>query len=370
MTRIGLEITMLNRPRTGVENYIASLAAALPSAARDMEFFYFSCQPIPDRFDGARVIIEPSNSYARWRQTALPRLAREHRLDLIHCPITAVPLRSAAPVVSTIQDVIWSRYPEMYSIRRRIAHRVWCALSVRKARRVIVPSEATAQELTRLHPRIVRDKMAVIPDCIPPMKAHERAGGDAAVVLDRLRIRPPFLFTVGTIQPRKNYERLITAFERMRQAGLPPHQLVIVGRDGFAAERVHRAAHASPFASDIRILGYLPNEEIAALYRSASLLVYPSIYEGFGIPLLEAMRWGTPVASSNSSSMPEVGGDAAVYFDPYSVEDMSQALCRALTNQSLRAELVRKGQARVKLFTPEIMAARTVALYRRVLESR
>lgn len=366
MFKIGLDITMLSRPRTGVENYVRALADHLPGNGSDFEWVYFSAFPLAVRFP-ARVISDQGKVYSIWRETRLPRLLQEHAVDLLHSPIKAVPLRWDGPEVNTIQDMIWVKHPESYSFRRRLAHRVWVSLSVNKVRRVIVPSSATAADLLAFQPKLDRTRIRIIPLCAPLVDSLP-ASTNGDDLLRRHQIKQPFLLAVGTLQPRKNYVRLISAFERLRTMGLSHHQLVIVGNDGFGAQQVRDAVKRSLCARDIRLTGYIDVQQNLTLYRLADAAIYASLYEGFGIPLLEAMAMGTPVATSNTSSMPEVGGDAACYFDPTDVDAMSQVIYRMLTDAGLRRDLIQKGFERVKLFTPERMAAATVAVYREVLK--
>jgi glycosyltransferase involved in cell wall biosynthesis len=365
--RVGLDITMLRRQRTGVENYIQALAENLPAADDELELTLFSASPLRAQFQKAKVIFSNAGSYAWWRQRDLPRLLKRHGIQLFHSPITAVPLVTCCPVVTTIHDVNWALFPETYSTQRRLGHRFWCGLSVRKARRILVPSEATAQSLVKLHPAVASEKISVVPLFVPRGDDASKAPADAGPLLERLHIKPPFLLAVGTVQLRKNYLRLIEAFERLPSLGLNAHQLVIVGKDGFGAAAIRERARRCTRAGDIRLVGYLSDAETDALYRRAEALAFPSLGEGFGLPLLEAMARGVPVAASNASCLPEVGGDAAVFFEPTNVERMAEALGRVLSDSKLRAELILKGHERVKLFSPQRMAAATAAVYRAVL---
>lgn len=359
---------MLARPRTGVETYLYALATGLPVADPGIEWVYVSASPLSLALP--RPVLSPPRamSHAIWRQLYLPRLLRRERVNLFHSPLTAVPLRWSGPIVSTVHDLIWTRYPESYSFRRRCGHRLWNTLSSRVSSRIIVPSRATANDLRDRHAALPEEMISVIPECCPKGRGEKSSPEAASRLLHRLNIAQPFILTVGTIQPRKNIDRLVAAFAGLSSLGSSGHQLVIVGKDGYAANRTHAFGRSSPRAAEIRMVGYLDDHDIEMLYRVSDLFVFPSLYEGFGIPLLEAMRLGTPVASSRASSMPEVGGDAAAYFDPMDVEEMSRVMHRVLTDEALRRDLVRKGFERVKLFTPERMAAATVAVYREVLK--
>jgi glycosyltransferase involved in cell wall biosynthesis len=368
MARIGLDVTMLANQRTGVENYTRALALNLPGTDPKLEFVFFSARPVDNQFNAVVVASRTDMSHALWRQFRLPRLLREYRVDLFHSPVAAVPIRWNGLLVATIHDLTWHVCPQAYPVRRRLAHRLWCKLSARIANRIVVPSSASAQLLRRLNPGLPESRIEIIAECAPQPAHHGIPTVSQRALLDKLAITPPFFLAVGTLQAHKNYERLIQAFEKLESQAGKAHQLVIVGKDGFGAERIHAAARASSRAKQVRLIGYVDDESLSVLYRSADVFVYPSLSEGFGLPVLEAMAVGTPVAASNASSIPEVGGDAACYFDPRNVEQMAHSIHRALADNDLRTELVRKGKERVTLFSPKRMASATVALYRETLE--
>lgn len=177
----------------------------------------------------------------------------------------------------------------------------------------------------------------------------------------------PYLLNVAALQHRKNQVHLLQAFAELRERYQIPHTLVIAGREGWGYEAVYAECRALGLGDVVRFLGYVPDVDIPALYSAADLVVYPSLYEGFGLPVLEAMACGAIVATSNVSSLPEVGGEAALYFDPQNVTEMAETIYRGLTDTTLRAQLRRKGLEHVRAFTWEQAAKHTLNSYRQAL---
>jgi len=175
-------------------------------------------------------------------------------------------------------------------------------------------------------------------------------------------IRRPYILSLNDIHPRKNLEGLIEAFGRLKARGALPHQLVIAGRDLWPYPEFHRRVASSPFAKDIRVLGYVPSGDVLALYQGTDLFVYPSFYEGWGLQVHEAMIAGVPVTVANNTTMPEIAGDAADSFDPHNVDDMSRSMERVLTDRALRDTLVARGFERVKRYSWRASAEATLAV--------
>jgi glycosyltransferase involved in cell wall biosynthesis len=186
----------------------------------------------------------------------------------------------------------------------------------------------------------------------------------AAAEASGLAQRQPYLLFVGTLECRKNLVGLVQAFSRLKVKRKIPHRLVLAGQKGWGWKEIQRAIPTHPFAQEVDVPGYLPREEVLRLYRGADVFIYPSLYEGFGFPVLEAMAAGVPVACSRAASLPEVAGEAAEFFDPYSIEEMTAALERVLESPERQAELRRKGAERVRHFSWEECARRHCHVYR------
>jgi glycosyltransferase involved in cell wall biosynthesis len=195
----------------------------------------------------------------------------------------------------------------------------------------------------------------------------------APVEAERLRSKHQldhYILYVGTLQRRKNLVRLVEAYAHLLEQHDIPHKLVLAGSKGWGYEEVYAAVERSGVADRIKLLGYVPDEDLPGLYSGADLFIYPSLYEGFGLPVLEAMACGTPVAVSSTSSLPEVAGDAGCYFDPYNVAEIAQAIGHVLTNSDYKDELRQKGLSQVQYFTWRETARQTLSIYRDLINKR
>jgi glycosyltransferase involved in cell wall biosynthesis len=281
-----------------------------------------------------------------WEQFALPLLLRRAHADAVHAPNCFLPLRRPCPGVVTIHDLAFEEYPEDFSRRTGWKYRTLAPRAARSAERVICVSEFTRDDVCRRYG-------------IDPAKTRVV---QSAPALPRGELEPPpgpYLLAVGDLRRKKNFARLAAAYRELRDEGLP-HRLVIAGVDAGEGPRVREAAGGAP----IELTGYLPDERLDAIMRGADLLVHPSLYEGFGLVVVEAMARGVPVAAARATALPETGGDAAVYFDPLDPADIAAAVRTAL---SQRDELVAKGRARAAQFSWDDTAAQTAAVYRELL---
>jgi glycosyltransferase involved in cell wall biosynthesis len=283
-------------------------------------------------------------------------------VDVFHSVNGAVlPQRRGRRVV-TVQDLTCLRFPQYHPWARRMLFRVAIRRAVRLADAIIVPSSATERDLSARFPEAER-KVRVIPlahgEQFVPMGPR-----DSAPIIGRygLSFRTYLLF-VGNVEPRKNLPAVVEAYNRLRSRGRSAPPLVIVGGEGWKNQAIHRAAAASPFASDIRFLGRVADDELPALMSGALAFVYPSIYEGFGLPPLEAMACGTPVITSNRSSLPEVVGDAALLVDPDDRSALAEAMARIVDEQPLREELRDRGLKQAQRFSWDETARLTVRVY-------
>jgi glycosyltransferase involved in cell wall biosynthesis len=286
-------------------------------------------------------------------------------VDVFHSVNAAIlPQRQGCRVV-TVQDLTCLQFPQFHPWSRRVLFRLSVRRAARLADAIIVPSIATSRDLAARFPS-AEGKIHVVPlapgDGFVPLRPEE-----SLPVLDRygLSYRDYLLF-VGNLEPRKNLGALVEAYTCMRTtAGLSP-PLVIAGGEGWKNRAIHRAAAASPFAADIRFLGHVPEADLPALMSGALAFVYPSLYEGFGLPPLEAMACGTPVITSNRSSLPEVVGDAALLVDPEDRRQLAEAMTRVATEEALRDDLRGRGLKQAQRYSWDETARRTVEVYERV----
>jgi glycosyltransferase involved in cell wall biosynthesis len=230
-------------------------------------------------------------------------------------------------------------------------------------------SEASKRDIIHFF-NVKPEKIVVVYNAIEESVAATPSDEAIARVKERYQLNHPFVLYVGNIKPHKNLVRLIEAFAELRHRGFDELKLLIIGDEISKLPALRRAVHSHKLHKHVRFLGYLQDETLACLYRLASVFVFPSLYEGFGLPPLEAMASGTPVVTSNVSSLPEVTGDAAVLVDPYSVESIVEGIERVLTDPALAAELRRKGVARAREFSWERSVERTRQLYQEVCARR
>jgi glycosyltransferase involved in cell wall biosynthesis len=293
--------------------------------------------------------------------TWLPARLRRDGVQLLHSMGTTTPPFAPVPSVVSILDLIYHHYPETFPRAARAGLELLVPLGARRADRVIAISEAGKRDLvTTLH--LPPEKVDVVhlgfgieqtPDPAPENALRERFG-----------LRGRVLLTVAPALRHKNLGRLIGAFGRLEE---PDLALVIVGHSGLEADALRRKAAELGLAGRVVFTGWVSDEELEGLYGLAAAFAYPSLMEGFGIPLLEAMRRGVPVASSNLTSLPEIGGDAAEYFDPYDEGAIADAIRRLLDDAARRAELIERGRVRAGEFTWERSARELLAVYERTL---
>ncbi len=351
----------------GIGRYVRNLARALlPLLGPDERLLLLhdprqeSDWALPaedERLVWAPLPLSPFDARQQW---AVPRLLRAHGVAAYHSSYYLMPYRPGAPTVLTLYDFIPQLLPETVSARARLLAGLATRLALRAAQQIITISEATRADLQRLYPRAGRPATAI------PLAADPAFAPQPAAVAARLRQRyglpPRFSLYLGSNKPHKNRERLLAAWARL-PAG---ETLVIAGAQDGRSDALSRLVERLGLAQRVRLLGPAAEAELPALYSAATLFVFPSLYEGFGLPVVEALASGVPVACSDIESLREVAGTAALLFDPRDVEAMSAALGRLLGDEGLRAELARRGPEQAARFSWQRTAAATLACYRRL----
>jgi len=294
----------------------------------------------------------------------IPRLCHRLQADVLHMTYNASPWLPC-PLVLTVHDVIFRRYPQYFSPRVLLLLSTLLPLSMWRAAVILTDSDASRSEIIHYYP-FTRNKIVVAP--LAPGPAAGLAPDLAAV--ERYSAGKEFILAVGTVQPRKNIARLIQAYISLRQRGVTQARLVIVGRSAWQGSDIQRIAHLNPYHADIQFTGYLDDAMLAGLYRRCLAFVYPSLAEGFGLPVLEAMACGAPVITSNCSSLPEVAGQAALLVNPYSVDEISARLEQLLTNPGLRGELRARSLKQAARFSWERTARETLSAYHQAWQVR
>ena len=359
--RVGFDTVPAALSGSGVGRYPAELEAALRERD-DVELAPLA----PGRGDRAK---PPATRRARILQglareglyypAGLARQARAAGVDVVHCPAPFAPLVADRPLVLTIHDLLPLRHPELFPRLTKVHTRLLFARSARRATRIITGSEHTRGELGSLL-GIGPERVTVTPYGVdarfrpeppPPGWAEERLG-----------VRGRYALCVGNLEPRKNLATAVRAFEA---AGVEDCSLVVVGARGWRNEEFERVVERT--RAHVVVAGYVEDDELVPLYSGAECLVFPSLYEGFGFPPLEAMACGTPVISSDRTSLPEVVGDAGVLVDPHDEGAIAEAIRALLGDESRAREIGERGRERAAAFTWERTAAATVDAYRAAL---
>lgn len=285
--------------------------------------------------------------------------------DIVHCTCYLTPVSKKSKSIVTIYDLTPLLFPEFHV--EHIKKVIFKGLlnSVCKVDKIIAISESTKKDVMRLF-HIPEDKIEVIYGAADKIYHPIEDPEILKQIRSKYKIPNKFVLFVGIIEPRKNIVRLIQSFSILRKKF--EHKLVIVGRKGWFYDEIFTQVRRSHLGEEVIFTGYVPQEELPALYNAAELFVYPSLYEGFGLPPLEAMACGTPVITSNVSSLPEVMGDAALLVDPYNVEEMAQTMYRVLANRNLRYSMIDKGLWQAKKFSWERTAQETLQVYKEVYE--
>jgi glycosyltransferase involved in cell wall biosynthesis len=357
----------------GVGTYVRNLVLHLARIDSSSEYLLL-CRPqdrgrvaIPS--DNFRLVEEPAIPNSMLEQARVPVTLSRERVDLYHSPHAVVPPAIHCRSVVTIHDCIHLMFPQYFPGRlSRLTAKLQLWTATHRSERVLTVSETSKQDILRRF-RIPADKVTVIYNAIDERLTDPPAADDYARVRDRYQLTDPFALYVGNIKPHKNLERLIEAFHGLRQeAAFESLKLVIIGDEISRYQGLRRAVHQHKLHKHVRFLGFVAPATLAVLYRLASVFVFPSLYEGFGLPPLEAMYLGTPVVTSNVSSLPEVVGDAAVLVDPYDTASIADGMRRAIIDEGLRATLRVRGMARAREFSWARSVEQIHTVYTEVLE--
>lgn len=290
-----------------------------------------------------------------WTQFALPlTLFLRPRPDVFFTPSHYGPRFSPVPTVTSVMDLSYIRYPELFNTSDLYQLTNWTKYSVKKARKIITISQSSKNDIIKTY-ATDKDKVVVVYPGIKQTMILEPHVYGKEEMKSKYGLSSHYILFVGTLQPRKNISRLIEAFGQIvNERDMPKElQLVIVGKRGWLFEEILASPHKFGISDKVKFLENVPDDDLDILYKYAICYVLPSLYEGFGLPVLEAMRRSCPVITSKVSSLPEAGGDAALYIDPEDTHDIAKAMKKLITNEKLRKELIEKGKKQITKFSWE-----------------
>lgn len=382
--KIGIDIrTLMDRNYSGVPEYTLNLLKAIFKLDHENEYrlFYNNAKDISGRmpkFDYPNVKIIKTRypnkvlNYFLFKPFNAPKIDKMLDVDLFFMPhFNFIGLSGRAKSILTIHDLSFLRYGEYFSSRKNFWHKmVNVKKIVNKFDYIVAVSESTKNDLIDLF-KFDPEKIKVIYSGVGDEYKkidleNPSTKNKTAEIINKYSLPEKFILFLGTIEPRKNIEGLISAYDKLRSnnEGLAEYKLIIAGGRGWKSGKIYEAVKKSKYKDDIIFTGYIENDEKLYFYNLASLFAYPSFYEGFGFPPLEAMACGTPIISSFSSSLPEIAGDSGILINPYNSDDLAKAMEDILTNPRLKEDLVNKGFERIKLFNWENTAKEYLDLFK------
>jgi glycosyltransferase involved in cell wall biosynthesis len=380
--RIGINALLVSAAQSyrnaGISHYTLNLLNALKMFGGAHEFTVFVsergiAEQLPVSVNSSVALVNQhatSPAYRiLWEQLQLAGEIRRRGLHLLHAPVNVLPARLPCPGIITLHDLAFLRFPQFFRPARRAYQQWFTPRSARRAALIIAISEHTRRDIIELL-HIPEERIRVI----YPVLAERFSQPCPAETVQAFRLQrhltEPFILFLATLEPRKNLLRLLEAYRQFKRETNLPHTLVLAGAQGWFMQTLERHIHTLGLAQHVRLVGYIAEEEKTLWYHAADLFVYPSLYEGFGMPVAEALACGVPVVTSPLSSLPEVVGDdgvfgerAALTVDPYDTEALAHALQQGVTNTTLREHLRERGPARAQRFAPKPIAYQVMQAY-------
>jgi len=371
--RIGLVATSIVRKarRAGTGRYIRNLLRCLASLGNSEERYLLVSRENLEDFAAAAAgfkvicVVMPQRGERYLEQFVLPWYLNRLNLDCVHFVNYAPSLAYRGASVLTVYDLTNRLYPSRVGWQARAYHRFFADYGAKRVDRVIAVSKSTKADIVELL-KIDPSRVRIIYGGVDPVFSTSVSPFRVKSVLEKYGIKGSFVLGVNTLEPIKNTRRLVEAFYALCQGERRRLQLVLVGQAGWGVSIRSDAVGAGSVTGRLKIVGYVPDTDLAALYRAATVFVYPSLYEGFGLPPLEAMASGVPVIVSNRASLPEVVGDAGLLVDPESTEDLTSAMKEVLRSSALRKTMIEKGKEQARRFSWSRCAEQTLRLYHEI----
>ncbi|MEO0101133.1 MAG: glycosyltransferase family 1 protein [candidate division WOR-3 bacterium] len=365
--RIGIDVSRLQEEKRGVGHYLFNLLENISRLDKEDEFYLYSPRPI--KFYPA----QGGNWHYRfghlplpgsfWFQTEGKKFIAKDEIDIFlgSCNIIPLNLPKRIKKVLVIHDLVFIFYPERMANYNRLVHKLFFEKSIKVTDYLIALSNRMKRDIIQYF-RVESKKIFVIYEGVREMFSPQEE--KVLNIRKRYNLPRPYILTVGTLEPMKNHIILLRALKKLKL----DWDLVIIGKKGWKAEGFFSALKELRIGERVKILGYLPAEDLPPFYTGAEIFVFPSLYEGFGLPVLEAMACGTPVICSNVSSLPEIGGDAVLYFNPHSVEELVSQIERLIGDSELREKLKERGIERAKKFSWQKTAEETIKVLKGALK--
>lgn len=355
--RIGIDARDLLKSRTGVEQVVFHFLESLMQLNRSHEYLLFTTAVLPDCFMKSpyQPVIEPARYpvvqriFDAWLLFQVPALLTNYDVDVFYSPNTKGPWTDV-PVITTVHGLEWRYFPSGYSRWQRAKQRGWFEYAARRSAGIVTFSQHTHRDLLKM-PHQPGMPVCVVSEGVDAKFVRLSPAERQLVSLQRYGITQPFILSVCTLERRKNIDTLIRAFALLKRRTSSQHQLVLVGKHAPGADRLRLVARKEGLDSDVIFAGYVPEDDLVQLYNHAEAFVYPSLYEGFGLPIVEAMACGVPVITTSRTSLPEVAGDAALLVDGLSAPELAGAMERLIRGDRLRAEMVTRGLKRASQFS-------------------
>lgn len=367
---IGINARYMQRTITGIERYVMELIKNLAVIDKKNKYILFFNQhePIMNivsnyNFSNYVTKIKTSFKFFRifWEQFWLAKEIEKNNVSIFHGPSFLTPLSKKSKYVTTIHDLSFFKYPESFTLENKLYFKFFLKRSILNSEIIIADSESTKKDIVHYF-NVLPDKIRVIylgvEENYFPVKDSELLNS----IRKKYNLPEKFVLFTGVLSPRKNLEKTLKAFYLLKKKNYP-HKFVIVGKKGWLYETIFDLVKSLEIQKDVIFTDYVPEKDLLAFYSLADFLILVSLYEGFGLPILEAMACGCPVVTANVSSMPEVAGDAAILVDPNSVKDISEGMEKCISNKELRKKLVEKGFQRAQMFNWKKTAEKTLKIY-------
>jgi len=368
--KIGIIANSLNDEKTGIGQYLFNLLRCILDIDKENEYFLINYKDNSCRLCSSNLKVKKIDNFFKpyigphgWH-LSLPYRLKKDNFDLIFNP-SQIPtfFRFSSPYIINICDLIPLLFPELcWGKSRKLFYQCLLPKTLKNASKITTLSHHTKKDLMKYF-NISEDKIMTIHIAVDSNKYKPLAKEKISEVRQKYNINLPFILYVGTLEPRKNIVRLIESFYKVRKNG-NEHKLVITGKKGWKYKNIFETVRRLNLSDEIIFTDYVPDKDLPALYNAADLFVYPSIYEGFGLPPLEAMACGTSVITSNTSSFPEVVGSAGIMVNPYDVDELAEKISEVIGSDKLKEELSRKGLEQAKMFSWEKCARETLEVFK------